>query len=509
LDQVTAPLRAAEYIRMSTDLQVYSPLNQAAAIGAFAASHGVAIIRSYRDEGCSGLDLAGRPALRRLLDDVNAGHADFSMVLVYDVSRWGRFQNADEAAYYEFVCLRAGIRVHYVAEPFDNDDTPLSAILKGLKRTMAAEYSRELSVRVSAGQARIASMGFHAGGLAGFGLRRMLVDSHGRRKGELGLGERKSLTTDRVILVPGPKAEIAIVRRIFRQSAAGYTLGEIAKGLNQAGVRTHKGRAWRYDTVGRILVNEKYLGHVVYRKTTRRLRGAPVPTPPEQWVRHPRAFAPLVSKAAFRAARRVPSPRISHQTDEQLLADLRALLAREGRLNVPLISAEPGLFCARVYAERFGGLRRLYERVGFKPPKNLDYADARRRSRGRRESLTAFTADLLREEGSQVVRDRWCLRVDDAWTVSFTVLPSATRDGTLSWHLKRPPEPTSIVVFARMPAGGRAPVDYLVLPRLLFSEWRPVFRERLGHALESFAFDSLAVLRDLAQLSRMAPTACS
>ncbi|MEO6246527.1 MAG: hypothetical protein ABIQ12_13930 [Opitutaceae bacterium] len=27
----------------------------------------------------------------------------------YDVSRWGRFQDADESGYYEYICKRAGI----------------------------------------------------------------------------------------------------------------------------------------------------------------------------------------------------------------------------------------------------------------------------------------------------------------------------------------------------------------------------------------------------------------
>jgi hypothetical protein len=32
-------------------------------------------------------------------------------------SRWGRFQDADESAHYEFLCKSAGIPVHYCAEP--------------------------------------------------------------------------------------------------------------------------------------------------------------------------------------------------------------------------------------------------------------------------------------------------------------------------------------------------------------------------------------------------------
>ncbi len=58
-------------------------------------------------------------------------------MLVYDVSRWGRFQDCDESAFYEYLCRRAGIRVEYCMEEFRNDGTPISAVLKVLKRVMA------------------------------------------------------------------------------------------------------------------------------------------------------------------------------------------------------------------------------------------------------------------------------------------------------------------------------------------------------------------------------------
>lgn len=75
--------------------------------------------------GKSGLRLDGRDALKRLIDDVQTGKADFSTILVYDVSRWGRFQDADESAYYEYICRRAGIAVQYCAEQFENDGSPV------------------------------------------------------------------------------------------------------------------------------------------------------------------------------------------------------------------------------------------------------------------------------------------------------------------------------------------------------------------------------------------------
>ena len=97
---------AAEYVRMSTDHQQYSTANQSQAIREYAARHGFRIEKTYEDSGKSGLNLDNRQALKQLIEDVQNGTAEFATILVYDVSRWGRFQDADESAYYEYICKR-------------------------------------------------------------------------------------------------------------------------------------------------------------------------------------------------------------------------------------------------------------------------------------------------------------------------------------------------------------------------------------------------------------------
>jgi len=85
-------------------------------------------------------------------------------------------------------------------------------------------------------------MGFKQGGAAGFGLRRMLIDQAGQPKGELKIGEQKSLQTDRVVLVPGPEEEQQIVRGFYRAFLYGKTEGEIADALNEKKILTDLGR---------------------------------------------------------------------------------------------------------------------------------------------------------------------------------------------------------------------------------------------------------------------------
>jgi DNA invertase Pin-like site-specific DNA recombinase len=256
----TPSIRAAQYVRMSTDEQQYSTINQKNAIALWAEERGIEIVATYEDAGKSGLTLAGRPALRQLIADALAGPELFEAILVYDVSRWGRFQDADESAHLEYLCRSAGVTVHYCAEQFTNDGSTMSNLYKVMKRTLAAEYSRELSEKVKIGKARLASFGFRQGGLPGFGFRRRLLDQHGADKGLLAPGEHKRLTTDRVILVLGPSEELATVRWIYQAyTARSMTMADICKKLNARGIE-NAGKEWTKRTVSIVLTSPKYAG---------------------------------------------------------------------------------------------------------------------------------------------------------------------------------------------------------------------------------------------------------
>ncbi|WP_338049169.1 recombinase family protein [Rhodoplanes elegans] len=291
---------------MSTDHQKYSTENQLDVIRRYASARGLEILRVFEDSGRSGLRLDGREALQRLMAEVHSGNADFSAILVYDVSRWGRYQDADEGAYHEHVCSRAGIRVHYCGEQFENDGSIGSNLLKTVKRVMAGEYSRELSVKVFAGQCRLVELGFRQGGAPGYGLRRVLVDEHRNAKGELARGERKSLQTDRVVLVPGPAHEVDVVRRMYRMFVDdGRPEREIAAALNFEGVLSDLGRPWTRASVHQVLTNEKYIGNNVFNKVSFKLKQRRVVNPREMWVRAESAYPSIVDRALFDRARAI------------------------------------------------------------------------------------------------------------------------------------------------------------------------------------------------------------
>lgn len=258
------PRTAAQYVRMSTDRQDLSPFLQKEAMGEFALAHGYEIVRTYEDHGKSGVHIANRPALRRLLSDVQLD-PPFNFILVYDVSRWGRFQDADAAAYYEFHCRLSNVQVVYVAESFDNAQTPASVLLKGMRRLMAAEYSRDLARKSRAGQGRVVSMGFHMGTLPSFGYRRWSVSADGKQRVELKRGQMKMALTDRIEWVLGPPDEVQLVQRIFDAFAnRGLEIEQIAGLVRAEGWRSDKYGVVTPHTVRTLLTNEALIGNFVW-----------------------------------------------------------------------------------------------------------------------------------------------------------------------------------------------------------------------------------------------------
>ena len=375
---------------MSTEDQRYSIANQQVVIAGYARKHGFEVISTYSDPGRSGISIRSRKGLRQLLADVISGRAQFQAILVYDVSRWGRFQDIDESAHYEFLCRSARIPVHYCAEQFSNDGSVASSIIKTLKRTMAAEYSRELGVKVLAGQQLIARLGFRAVGMAAFGLRRMMVSPDGKRSILLQDGERKAIHTDRTILVPGPKSEVECVRKMFRLAAAGKTIKEIAAELNRHRTKGRDGLAWRRDAIHRILNNHAYAGWNTYGKTTQKLGQISRKVQREYWIAKPGAFVPIVSEDLFERVQRQLHKHGKHppKSDADLIRRMKKILDKHGILTHRLVGQR--------YYTRFGSLMKAYELVGYQPrPKVVKRNETERKMRSLREELYAKLKSLF------------------------------------------------------------------------------------------------------------------
>lgn len=506
-DSLTPPgahLRGAQYVRMSTEHQQYSTENQADRIRAYAERHGIEIVRTYADEGKSGLRIDGRDALQQLIRDVESGAANFQVILVYDVSRWGRFQDADESAYYEYICKRKGIVVTYVAEQFENDGSPVSTIVKGVKRAMAGEYSRELSAKVFAGQCHLIELGYRQGGLAGFGLRRVLIDQHGLIKSTLSRGEHKSLQTDRVILVPGPEAEVAVVNRIYRWFIDDNLCeSEIAARLNGEGVRTDLGRAWSRATVNEVLTNEKYIGNNVYNRVSFKLKKVRVCNPEEMWIRKEGAFEPIVSPELFYTAQGIMRARARRYSDEELIERLRNLYKARGLLSGLIINETEGMPTAAAYAHRFGSLIRAYQKVGFTPDRDYHYLEINRLLRRLHPTIVCETEAAIAAVGGSVLRDLATdlLEVNAEFTVSLVLTRClTTSSGSRRWKVRLDtglcPD---VTVAVRLDASNEVALDYYLLPRLDFGQANVNLAELNASELDSYRFDTLDYLYGMAE----------
>jgi hypothetical protein len=256
---------------------------------------------------------------------------------------------------------------------------------------MAGEYSRELGVKVIAGQKRLAALGFKQGGVPGYGFRRLLISGNGTPKQAMADGELKSIATDRVILVPGPAFEIEEVQQIFRKYTADrLSLKAIARDLNRRGVPSVKNRSWTHSVVATLLSHPKYVGCNVFNRTTMRLGTAPVPVPSSDWVVCPDAHRQIVDAKTFALAQEIRAGQTLHKTNEQLLQELRSLLVAKGKLSVKIIDESVGLPSARTFSFRFGGLRHACDLIGY---------DLRKSGRKSDEEMLQHLRSLLASHG--------------------------------------------------------------------------------------------------------------
>lgn len=501
-------LRAAEYVRMSTEHQQYSTQNQIDKIREYASQRGLAIVKTYADEGKSGLRIDGRKALQQLIRDVETGTAEFKVILVYDVSRWGRFQDADESAYYEYICRRAGIQVAYCAEQFENDGSPVSTIVKGVKRAMAGEYSRELSAKVFAGQCRLIELGFRQGGPAGYGLRRVLVDQSGAIKGELARSEHKSLQTDRVILMPGPQDEIRIVNQIYQWFIDGGLIeSEIADRLNMQTVKTELGREWTRATVRQVLTNEKYIGSNVFNRISYKLKKLRVVNTPEMWIRKENAFEPIVARDLYYTAQGIIRARSRRYSDEELIDRLRGLYQHRGFLSGIVIDESEGMPSSAVYAHRFGSLIRAYQMVGFAPGRDYRYLEINRFLRQLHPKIVAQTEAQVAVLGGRIVRDPATdlLQVNQEFSLSLVLARCHSQaSGRNLWKVRFDTSLLpDITVAIRLAPGNEVPLDYYLLPRLDFLQPRINLADQNAVELESYRFNTLDYLYGMAAQLRL------
>ena len=332
--------------------------------------------------------------------------------------------------------------------------------------------------------------------MAGYGLRRQLIDEHRQPKGELSIGTRKSLQTDRVILVPGPAHEVETVQRVYRMFVDdGRSERDIATMLNNEGEVTDLNRPWTRGTVHQLLTNEKYIGHNVYNRISFKLKKKRIINPPDMWIRGDSVFAPIVEPTLFEAVRQIIHERSRRFTDQDMLERLAALLKTTGWLSGFVIDEREDMPSTSAYRTRFGSLLRAYRLVGYAPSRDYDYIEINRVLRTMHPEVVAQTTDAIERLGGAVRRDPTTdlLTVNDEFTASIVISRSfQTPGGALRWKIRLDAGlHPDITVALRMNLNNRDVLDYYLLPRIDIAVATLRLREENGFSLDAYRFDSL------------------
>lgn len=123
-------VRGAMYVRSATVDQ--AALNrQTTAIESYVDRNNLQIVKRYAE--------CGKPGRARdeMMNAVQNGKADFAVILMENITRWGRFPDADDSLYHEYLCKRAGIDVRYVQqESFKTEVNPPIGLIEGLRHVL-------------------------------------------------------------------------------------------------------------------------------------------------------------------------------------------------------------------------------------------------------------------------------------------------------------------------------------------------------------------------------------
>ncbi len=488
-------VNVAQYLRMSTDHQKYSLFNQSQFISKYASEHGMNIIHTYDDSGKSGVTTSGREAFKRLIDDVILKKINVKAVLVYDISRFGRFPHNDEFGYYTHQLRLNNVEIIYCANPISDSDGDYADFQLFVSRKEASSFSKNLSQKVFLGQINLASRGFHQGGPAGYGLRRMLIDENHKHKGILKYREWKSIQTDRIILVLGPEDEVITVRWIYDQFVNNSKPERvIASELNRRGIIAEHDTKWTRGKIHEILTNEKYIGHNVYNRTSSRLKQRLIHNPQHEWIRCENAFESIISPEFFLQVQTIISNRSIHLSNDDLLSKLSELFKTKGKLSGIIIDEDDDTPSSSVYRKRFGGLLQAYKLIDYKPKHDYDYL---RVNSLLREKYHRFVERLIfdiTEQGCYVDYDEESklFTINDEVKMSVVISRCFMNNTRKRWRVRFERKFSyDICIVVRLDSQNVNTRDYYIFPSIELLDNQFIFEELNPYQLEFYRYDDL------------------
>ncbi len=278
---------AVGYARRSTDMQERSLPDQRAYIERWAVEHGYAVARWFTDDAVSGTSAKGRDQFEQMIAEAENGR-NFDAVLVYDMSRFSR-GGTNETGYYIHRLKMAGVEAIFCAEGIPEGDE--GELLQGVKSWQARQYSVKLSRDTIRGQiSNIMERHCAPGGAPPYGYDKQHLTASGQvlrtfrwlsdgRKEEyspegklvrvLPPGETvKKTKSDLLKYVPSTPERVAVVKRIFQQSADGYGAMHVTHRLNEDGSPSPDGVRWNSNQIRKMLKNPAYRGALAWNKRT-------------------------------------------------------------------------------------------------------------------------------------------------------------------------------------------------------------------------------------------------
>jgi site-specific DNA recombinase len=231
-------MRAAIYVRMSTDKQAPSPERQRNDCVPYATEKGYTIVEIYEDLGMRGTD-STRPDFQRLLKDAASGK--FDVVVVSEPSRLSRADDLEFAAKVAFPLREAGVVVESVRDGVLDLSTFVGRLMAGVQQNQANEEVKATSHRAASSISKRMSKRSAVSGTAPFG--------YDRTKNEAG----------EWVWTPNVHAET--VRLLFAEYLAGRSLKAIRGLLYDRKIKSPRGRdEWTRAAIRLILGSRCYIG---------------------------------------------------------------------------------------------------------------------------------------------------------------------------------------------------------------------------------------------------------
>ena len=340
----------------------------------------------------------------------------------------------------------------------------------------------------------------------------MLINEDGDHKGQLEIGEQKRITTDRVILVPGPQEEIDLVIWVYRMFVdEDWSESQIAEDLNRRGVLSDFERPWTRASIHQILINEKYIGMNVFNRRSFKLKAQRINNPRDEWVRKENAFEAIVETSYFYNAQGIIRERNRKYSNEEMLDKLRALHEKQGWLSGVLINDHDNMPSSGAYRYRFGSLIDAYQMIGYTPNRDMRYVKINRHLREIHPDIVKNTITRIEGLGGYVYCDASSdlIVINDEVTVSIVITRChQTKRGQNRWKVRFDSslEP-DITIIVRMDADNKQPLDYYIIPALDIEDPKLRLADNNGLALDCYRFNDLENFFSLTRRVKIQATA--